>query len=253
VSEINPCPTKTDTDLALEWDRLAAERHRQIVSGEDLSFEYVLVPATFRLLEGLDTRLVLDVGSGTGDLTARLARVATSVVGIEPSRASVAIARKSCADLRNVRFVEARLEEVSAMLHGESATGAVASMTLMTTLNLGGFATALAALLRAGSRFVATLTHPCFWPRYWGYETEAWFNYEKETVIEAPFVISKFRTEIRTTHVHRPLEQYVTTFAKAGFMLETLAEPMPSAEVQALYPRPWQFPRFIALRWVKTA
>jgi SAM-dependent methyltransferase len=205
----------------------------------------------FHMLKDIDATLVLDIGSGTGDFTARLARIATRVIGIEPSHAGVAIARRSFTNLSNVKFLEAPFEEAGDLLRGESVTAAVACMTLMATPDLESFAKALSALLQNGARFAATLSHPWFWPRYWGYETEAWFNYPKEIFIEAPFVISRRRTEVRTTHVHRPLEQYMSVFADAGFMLEALVEPMPSSEIQALYPQPWQFPRFLGMRWVK--
>src|SRR5262249_32878852 len=151
-----------------------------------------------------------------------------------------------------VRFIQEPLEEAASMLRGEPVTAAVACMTLMTTPDLSGFAKALAVVLQKEAKFVATLSHPWFWPRYWGYETEAWFNYTQETFIEAPFVISRCRTAVRTTHVHRPLEQYVSVFTNAGFRLEALVEPMPLSEIQALYPQPWRFPRFIGLRWTKT-
>lgn len=251
MRDISPCPAKKQSDLTLEWDQLAKERHRQIESGEDLSFEHVLVPTMFHLFKEADATLVVDVGSGTGNFTARLAQVAGRVIGVEPSLVSVQLARITCADLTNVQFIEATLEDAGGMLHGKPLTAAAACMTLMTTRDLEGFAKALSKLLPGGAKFVATLSHPWFWPRYWGYEREAWFDYRKETFIEAPFVISRRHTELRTTHVHRPLEQYVGVFAHAGFRLEALIEPVPSAEVQALYPQPWEFPRFIGLRWEK--
>jgi SAM-dependent methyltransferase len=251
MSGIKPRPAKSPADLAGEWDQLAEERHRQIVSGEDLSFEYVVVPTTWRLFEGAERAMVLDIGSGTGDFTARLARVVGQVIAVEPSRASMALARRVCQSGQNIRFVEGSLEEAASMLHEGPATAAVAVMTLMTAPDLRGFAKALAALLQTGAWFIATLTHPWFWPRYWGYEEEPWFHYEVETFIEAPFVISRRRTKIRTTHVHRPLDQYVNVFAEEGFRLDALAEPMPTADVHALYPTPWRFPRFLGLRWKK--
>lgn len=253
MKDIRPCAAKKHSELAPEWDQLVEERHRQIASGQDLSFDHVLVPTMLHLFEGADTGLVLDIGSGTGDFTARLARVAERVVGLEPSRASVAVARASCLEAPNVRFHEVALEEAACVLRGESATAAVAAMTLMTTPDLVAFARALAGLLQNQAKFIATLAHPWFWPRYWGYEMEAWFSYRRETFIEAPFVISRCRTEVRTTHVHRPLEQYVSVLASAGFCLEALVEPLPSPDIQALYPRPWQFPRFIGLRWAKVS
>ena len=251
MMNIRPCVPKSHGELAREWDELSEERHRQIASGEDLSFEHVVIPMTWRLFEGADRTVVLDIGSGTGEFTARLAQVAKRVIALEPSRASMVLARKVCQAAQNVRFVEAPLEETASSLNVGPVTAAVAVMTLMTAPDLRGFAKALASLLPAGALFVATLTHPWFWPKYWGYDNEPWFQYELETFIEAPFVISRRRTETRTTHIHRPLEQYVSVFAEEGFRLDGLAEPTPPSKVQALYPAPWRFPRFLGLRWQK--
>jgi SAM-dependent methyltransferase len=251
MTSITPCSVKTHADLVREWDQLAEERHRQIASGDDLSFHHVVVPTTWRLLEGTDRTLVLDVGSGTGEFTLQLARSSGAVIAVEPSKASIAIARSVCLGVVNVRFMESPIEEAGWFFSDEAATTAVAVMTLMTAPDLRGFAKALAGLLRNDARFIAMLTHPCFWPRYWGYDQEPWFRYEHETFIEAPFVISRRQTDLRTTHVHRPLAHYLTVFAEEGFALEALAEPMPAQDVQNLYPRPWKFPRFLGLRWKK--
>lgn len=253
MKPIRSCSAKSHADLAREWDQLAEERHRQIVSGDDLSFDHVVVPTARRLFEGADRAVVLDIGSGTGEFTVQLAQIAGKVIAVEPSQASMKLARRVCEGAHNVRYIEASLEEAASVFDEGPATAAVAVMTLMTAPDLRGFAKALAALLRTRARFVATLTHPCFWPRYWGYEEAPWFRYERETFIEAPFVISKRRTEVRTTHIHRPLEQYLNVFAEQGFRLDALAEPMPAPEVEALYPRPWKFPRFLGLRWEKVA
>jgi len=251
MTSIRPCLVKNHADLVREWDQLAEERHRQIASGEDLSFHHVVVPTTWRLLEDADLDLVLDIGSGSGEFTAQLARRSRRVVAIEPSKASMALARGVFQDANNIRCVEAPLEEAAGLLDEEAATAAVALMTLMTAPDLRGLAKAAAGLLRSHALFIATLTHPCFWPRYWGYEQESWFRYEREIFIEAPFAISKRKTDVRTTHIHRPVEHYVSVFAEEGFRLDALVEPMPGPEIQSLYPRPWDFPRFLGLRWEK--
>lgn len=249
---MRPCAPKGHAELAMNWDRLAEERHRQISSGIDLSFDHVIAPTAFHLLDGCDSSTVLDVGSGTGEFTARLAAAADSVIAIEPARTSTMIARNVCKYRQNIQFFETPLEDAVDLLTDVGATAAVAVMSLMTTPNLASFAGALAKLLRPQARFVAMLTHPCFWPKYWGYCESSWFQYDKEIFIEAPFAISKCATELTTIHIHRPLEQYVATFADAGFRLEKLAEPIPRPEVQALYPERWAFPRFIGLKWVRT-
>ncbi|MCY4488950.1 MAG: class I SAM-dependent methyltransferase [Deltaproteobacteria bacterium] len=229
------------------------ERHRQISSGVDLSFDHVIAPTTWKLLEDCNRSIVLDVGSGTGEFTAQLAKAAERVVAIEPAQASTVVARSVCKTMTNVRFVEAPLEDALDQLVDVRATMAVAVMSLMTAPDLRRVADALYQVLRPGGRFAAVLTHPCFWPKYWGYNDAPWFNYETETFIEAPFAISKCATEFVTTHIHRPLEQYTATFSDAGFQLERLLEPMPRDEVQALYPERWAFPRFMGLRWARVA
>jgi len=252
MNDIRPCAEKKHQDLAKEWDLLAEERHSQISSGQDLSFEHVLVPMMFRLCGDIDTTFVLDIGSGTGNFTLRLAQVADRVIGIDPSSTSISIARANCLKAGNVQFIQTSLEEAPGLIQGESVTAAVACMTLMTTPDLTAFVKALAVLLKKNAKFVATFSHPCFWPSYWGYERKAWFNYSKEIFIEAPFAITRCSTKVRTTHIHRPLEQYISTFTNEGFRLEEFVEPIPSQEIQALYSKAWEFPRFIGFRWIKT-
>lgn len=243
---------KSSEELRVEWDLLAEERHRQIVSGDDISFDNVLVPLILRLLDGVDTGKVLDIGCGTGELTNQIGGISNEVIGFEPSSASVAIARVTCARRDNVQFVNDTLESALPNIDTDSVSCATAAMTLMTTPDIDSFANALAEALRKGTRFVATLTHPCFWPSYWGYDSAEWYNYSRESFIQAPFTISKMSTDLVSTHIHRPLESYLNAFAREGFFLEQLEEPMPPPHVQDLYPSAWEYPRFIGVRWRKS-
>lgn len=253
MSLIRPCPIKSLAELNREWDELSSERHRQITSGEDISFHRVVVPTVHRLIEGADFSVVLDIGSGTGDFTIELAKNAGAVVAVEPSERNMKIARALGREISNIQYVRGSLEESVNLIRKVSPTSAVAVMTLMTVPDLSGFAAALASVMPLHSHFVAVFTHPCFWSRYWGYHNEEWFDYRSEIFIEAPFIISKHRTNFITTHIHRPLETYVSTFARNGFEVAQLLEPFPTKEVQALYPTPWEFPRFIGISWRKAA
>ena len=248
---MKPCSPKSHLELIQSWDRLAPERHRQITSGEDLSFHHVIVPTALALLDDCDKTVTLDIGSGTGEFTSQLARCAEQVIAVEPSPVSLQIAKKHLRTCTNVLYMESPIENAVQDLIQCRVTTSVALMSLMTAPNLGAIAQALREILPPLSRFVAILTHPCFWPRYWGYHNEEWFNYDKEVFIEAPFAISQRATDVLTVHIHRSLEHYISTFSASGFCLETLVEPLPDKGIQGFYPKPWRFPRFIGLKWVR--
>ena len=124
---IKPCTRKTHEELAFEWDRLAAERHRQILSGEDLSFEHVSIPTIFQLIEGADTTCVLDIGSGTGDFTAQLAQVAARIIAFEPSGSSMRIAREICPANSEIRFLAAHSQAARAITAAISKANQIVS------------------------------------------------------------------------------------------------------------------------------
>ncbi|WP_337230401.1 hypothetical protein, partial [Proteus terrae] len=75
----------------------------------------------------------------------------------------------------------------------------LAAMMLSATPKIDRFAQVLSKVTHRGDEFIATIPHPCFWPRYWGYEKESWFSYKEELMIKAPFKISLSDSEFKTT------------------------------------------------------
>ncbi len=245
---VRPALEKSSSDIKNEWDRIAHLRHQQIDSGKDLSFRYVLVPAVLELLQGCSLKSVLDLGCGTGELTRELAAVSSAVIGVDSSAHSIEIAEETCTESTNVSFHAGTVEEFACRWAGPRFTTAVANMTLMACLNLTSFLEATASLLAPRGCLVATITHPWFWPSYWGYANADWFSYNKEVVLEAPFRISTEVTNYVTTHVHRPLLSYINSLSQAGLLVDNILEPYPNDAIQALYPEQWRFPRFLAFR-----
>jgi SAM-dependent methyltransferase len=113
-------------------------------------------------------------------------------------------------------------------------------MTFGTVANLRRVLAAIHLHLQPGGILVFTIPHPCFWPTYWGYSEAPWFEYDAEIAIAAPFRIASEGTALVTTHVHRPLHQYLTMLKAAGFELERFRE---------LTGRGFALPRFVAMRW----
>ncbi|HEU4703081.1 MAG TPA: class I SAM-dependent methyltransferase [Conexibacter sp.] len=241
-----PAATKSQAEVCAEWDAIADARFEQIRGGLDVSYTHVLTPAVIGIAGDLTGRRVVDAGCGAGFLTRQLAARAASVVGVDPSARQIALA-EAHHSAGNARFVQATLEAYAAET-SELAEVVVANMALMDALDVDGFLRAARRLLVSGGRLVASLTHPCFWPSYWGYADASWFAYERETVIEAPFSITLAQDPVGwTTHVHRPLERYISSLHGAGLELERLVEPMPDASAVELYPVAWRVPRYLVV------
>ncbi len=235
--------TKTLRAITDEWDVLAPIRYRQITSGSDLSFKYILAPSILKFAQRGPRKVIVDAGCGVGVLTNLLADSASEIIGIDPSRVSISIAQEHSA--KNVRFYEKTIEEF-ADEYETIADLVVANMVLMDVLNLDTFLESVRRLLRPHGKFVFSITHPWFWPEYYGYAKKRWFHYHREILIESPFRISTDPNgEFVSTHIHRPLETYFHALESAGLIWEKLAEPMPPHDIAHLYPKPWAFPRYL--------
>ena len=104
-------------------------------------------------------------------------------------------------------------------------------------------------MLAPKGRLLMTITHPCFWPKYWGYQDEPWFNYSEEIFIQGDFSITMEKQIGITTHIHRPLSSYLSTLIQTGLKIEKIAEltsekAMPSTDKQ-------KYPRFIFIQAIK--
>ncbi len=246
--EVRPSRPKTLAEIREEWDQMASIRERQQAGGEDLSFLHIIAPAVFQLLEDCDLSRVVDLGCGVGTLTEKIASKASKIVGVDVSSASIEIARSRHDRAANVEFFSDGVEEFAQKWAEPKFTSAVAAMSLMDSPNLVQFLEATASLLVDEGSFVAVVTHPWFWPRYWGYENAEWFEYRRELALEGQFRTSSEVTDQITTHFHRPLASYMRALKQTGFTVDLIEEPFPSASVEHLFSEEWDFPRFLSLR-----
>ncbi|WP_166790042.1 class I SAM-dependent methyltransferase [Cryobacterium sp. Sr3] len=237
--EIRFLAEKSQDTVTREWDLIAPERDAQVAGHHDASFSSVLEPWVLNRLG--EARTVIDVGCGTGRLTSSLQRANRSTMGLDPSAASIAIAREHDTESD---YVIATVEDWTAENPAARFDLVVANMVLMDTLRVDDVCAALAHLAQAG-KVVLTLTHPAFWPLYWGYASNPGFDYSKEILIEAPFKTSSHEFALTATHVHRPLSSYIDALKNNGFELSHFEE-LRGPEDPAIFP----FPRFIGIEAV---
>lgn len=247
-SDIRAPATWTSESLSAQWDSIALKRNSQLRSGRDLSFEHVLKPTILKLIESSPSGKLLDAGCGSGVLTEILADQFGYVVGVDMSQVNINLANGSSTKRKNTDYIFGEIEN---LIFGSDQifTTIVANMVFQDTANLSSCFRALAQKSCAGTTLIATITHPWFWPTYWGYEKEHWFEYTKELAIEAPFRVSSDSAAVGiTTHFHRPLSMYINTLKNNGFRLDQIIEPVPPDSIQKMYPSAWSYPRFLAFK-----
>jgi SAM-dependent methyltransferase len=238
---------KTNSEIVREWDDLAQLRYEQIITGRDLSYHNILLPTILKLLSSNSKLSGVDAGCGIGFLSHILARKQASVIGVDPSERSVAIAREHYGS--EALFIHSSLEDFASEKNVQKFDFVVANMVLMDVLDLHEFISAAYRILKPTGVFVFTVTHPWFWPNYYGYANEPWYHYDIELIVESPFrITTEPDCQLFSTHIHRPLEVYISSLLQAQFSIDALAEPMPSQEIEAFYPRPWSYPRYLAGR-----
>lgn len=235
-------------EIAIEWDEISNIRFNQISNNKDLSFNYILKPCILDLIKTCNKESVLDFGCGTGNLTKYIAECSNKIVGIDLSKRSIKIAKEHFDTVENLTFICSSIEQYSNEKNTGSFSLVVANMVLMDVINLEDVLKAVKKVLKNNSNFIFTITHPCYWAIYWDYFNKNWFNYKKELFIESNFKISLDENNLKTTHIHRPLEQYINALCNEGFIIEQMVEPMPAPSKLPLFPIKNQYPRFLAIK-----
>jgi ubiquinone/menaquinone biosynthesis C-methylase UbiE len=187
-------------------------------------------PATLALLPPLEGKRVLDVGCGSGPLTARLVEQGASVVGVDASAAMIAIAERR--ELAGAEFVVADLGRPLSFLADASFDVVVASVVLHYLRDWTAPLRELRRVLRAGGSFVVSTHHPA-----WDVTLGASGDYFATELIHDCW--TKGGRDFEVTYWRRPLTDMVAAILDAGFRIETIVEPQPVEECRA-HPDDWR-------------
>jgi len=142
-----------------------------------------LIAAQDGLLPAVAGARVLDLACGQGRMSRYLARRGADVVGVDVSAAMLGKAR--AAGPAGITYLCADVTRAPTWWDGRPFDGCTCELALMDIDDLAGALATVAAVLRPGGWFVASVMHPCFpgngrgqssWPPGGGYEREGWWT-----------------------------------------------------------------------------
>ena len=206
------------------WETHAGWWQEGFTEGADAEYTEQILPLAAEHLRGAS--LVLDVGTGEGQVARLAANIVTrGVVGVDPSSAQLAVARR-----RNGGPSYARAAATSLPFPAGMFDAVVACLVFEHIDDADAALSEVGRVLRPGGRFLFFLNHPLLqtpnsgWiddhilrEQYWRigpYLVEDKVMEEVEKGIFLPFV-------------HRPLSRYVNAMADGGLFIRRMEEPAP--------------------------
>jgi SAM-dependent methyltransferase len=210
--------------LVAAWDANVDFRADELANHGDAAYT-----ALTELLMGLlSDRIsaggsILDAGCGLGYLADSIVTAGYRVEGVDPSRLSIAYAKKR---FRAIKFSAQTIEQyASDHAHASRHDAVVANMVLHTTPQLDTFAASVAGVLKPGGSFIASIPHPCFFlPTKDSVSVP--FDYSATRGFLIPFRIHDGRAHPEPVpYFQRTLEDYSEALHLAGLTDLRIREP----------------------------
>jgi len=225
-----------------EWGKSANIRRRQIESGADLTFSKVFVPYYVRLVAALRPSSLLEVGCGTGHLSAALSPSVRRVVAVEPSLNMYTVA-KNVLYKSNVQVLCSTAEDYT---DGTCFDLIISHMCVQTIEEVASFLDAVRRHMEPTSLFVFSIPHPCFYNSYKHFFADGEYQYMRVTQKMITFTITR-EPETAISDVpyhHRPISRYCAYLQEQELCVAQFDEIFPEPNVQELYGQPWIEPRY---------
>jgi SAM-dependent methyltransferase len=216
------------------WDAKAAFWDEQMADGNQFQRE-LIAPAIERLLALTPGERVLEVGSGNGVMTRRLAELGARITGIDYSANFVDLARRRTTpfdDRIDYQVLDATDEAGLVALGEEEYDALVCSMVLMDMPLIEPLLRAAIRLLMPNGRFVFSVQHPAFNSNavsLCGERTDDgsthWVKMTDYLDVPAGRGAGMPGEPLTHWYFHRPLQTLFGAFFAAGFVIDGLEEP----------------------------
>lgn len=189
-------------------------------------------PATLSLLPEVGGKRVLDAGCGPGVYSEWLLARGASVVAVDASPKMVGLARRRVGASADVR--QADLGRPLDFLESASFDVVVSPLALDYVEDWPGVFAEFYRVLRPAGRLVFSVAHPLL----------DFVEFKSGDYYRTELVACEWRgfagARVRMPSFRRPLASVVNPLAEAGFTLEKLVEPRPTAEFKEADPRHYE-------------
>ena len=222
--------------------------YRQVRHRPDSPNETLEKPVIWALLGEVKDLDILDLGCGDGRFGVDLLAVGCkSYLGIDASARMVAIAQENLEN-SNGRVEQARIEEGAYL--AEKFDLVVSRLALHYVADLEETFQQVHHALRDNGRFIFSIVHPVITSAD---KSREGGGIRQDWIVDNYFASGPRRVYFKGEYVqqyHRPLEEIVQFFQKAGFQIEQIRESRPRREHfndDALYERRRRIPLFLFL------
>ena len=234
------------------WGNVAPWYHNLLKSGQGTFQHDVILPNILRLLDAKSGQTILDLACGPGFFSREFKKSCTKVIGIDIASELIAFAKTATAEAgsRNggkvpgVEFYTASADKIP-MVKNKSVDAVTIILSLQNIENMAGVMSECARVLKPQGRLLLVLNHPAFRvPKEsaWDWDEAKHIQYRRvdKYLSEARVKIDMHpglssealakedkpgsQPQIFTWSFHRPLQVYVKTLAKAGFVVTKLEE-----------------------------
>ena len=223
--------TYSAQDVRERWNENAENYAAKCAPHGDENKRVLLTPTILERLDSISGKTVLDAGCGEGYLCRLMAQRGASVIGLDYAENLLDIARQRTPAGLSIDYRHGNFEDL-ALIPDTSCDIVVSVAALQDVPDYQSAVQAVYRVLVSGGFFLLAILHPCFsadggWvrdedgnKRYWKID-----HYFRETPSEL-----QLGWQRSTVYFHRTLTSYIRTIIAAGFIIEDLFEPVPSAE-----------------------
>lgn len=234
------------------WDNHAQWWIDGFTDGADPEYVEQIIPLALEELTGF--RNVLDVGCGDGQISRVLAAAGATVLGVDPTRRHIEVAReRGGGPIYELGFA------TQLPVGDESQDAVVACLVFEHIDEVDAAIAEVARVLKPGGRFSFFLNHPLLQTPGSGWIDDHIIDPPEQYWRIGPYLVEAESVEevergVHIRFIHRPLSRYVNALIANGLLVERMVEPSPPPgflERAPEYALAHTIPRLLYLRSIK--